>query len=550
VLISYLLALGWANHQMGLLAAPAVLVAVLMRRPQTLLRWKLVLACAAVFALGMTPYATQPIRSAHFPPINEGEPTTWTAFVDNFTRRQYGKPSIFDRQAPFIGQLGMWWYYFKWQWLRDSASEHQAWQFGLAGLFGVLGLFGGWVHWKRDRRSFWYFSTFLFTLTIALITYLNFKYGNTQAPELGDTVAREVRDRDYFFLVSFAAWGVWAALGLVWVWEGIAELFGTVRVKLGREMVEVPVRRGWIAGSFILAIAFVPLVTNWRSASRAHQTDTRDFAHDLLDSVEPYGVLITAGDNDTFPLWYAQEVEGIRKDVIVLCTSLLNTDWYIRQMIRRPVYEYDAAKGPALYRGRSWPKPTGSPIHLRLGEADSLPEYYEVRSPQQFKKGTIVATLQPQVLEKASIVLLDIIRDDWPARPIFFSRTTGSYGNQLGFGDYLLTQGLARKLLSVPPAPSKDIVPGAEGLLDLDASVRLWTEDFLGPAAVIRRGIWVDRASVGIPYMYVSTATMLSQLTFARGDTALARQFAVQARELAVATGLEQLFQPATSGRR
>ena len=76
------------------------------------------------------------------------------------------------------------------------------------------------------------------------------------------------------------------------------------------------------AGGLLLAIALVPIFANWASASRAGQTDTADFAADLLNSVEPYGVLVTAGDNDTFPLWYAQEVEGIRRDVIIACLSL------------------------------------------------------------------------------------------------------------------------------------------------------------------------------------------------------------------------------------
>ena len=540
VLICYLLGLGWANHQMGLLAGPAVGVAVLMRRPETLARWKLLLACAGVFALGFSPYATQPIRSLHYPPINEGEPTTWQAWWDNFTRIQYAKPALSDRQAPFFAQIGMWWFYFKWQWFRDPADAYQWAQRGLAALFFALGLAGGWVHWKRDRRSFWYFATFMFTLTVLLITYLNFKYGNSQSPELGTNVPREVRDRDYFFIVSFAAWGVWAALGLVWMWEGLAEMLGVERVKLGRETLEVPTRKGWLAMSWILAIALVPLFTNWRAASRAHQRDTRDFAHDLLDSVEPYGVLVTAGDNDTFPLWYAQEVEGIRKDVLVLCTSLLNTDWYIRQMIRRPVYEYDAAKGPAVYRGIAWPKPAGSPIHMTMDEANALPEYMEVRTPQVFVKDKIRATLQPQYLDRASIVLFRIVKDDYPARPVYFSVTMGGVPQQLGFSDYLLTQGLARKLVPEPIKGTRDTVLSQEGWLDVQRTMRLWNEDFLGPAAVIDRGLWVDRSSVGIPYEYIATALTLQQVLLARGDSAQARALDRTARRLAAATGLDQ----------
>src|SRR4051812_37403535 len=139
VLVAYILGLGYANHMAGMLAAPAVGLAVLIRRPRTILRWKLLLACVAAIFLGLTPFATQPIRAAHFPAINEGEPTacrtklevsctfskgTLDAFQYNFNRGQYGKPDLAERQASFGEQLGMWWMYFKWQWIRDAHSEH------------------------------------------------------------------------------------------------------------------------------------------------------------------------------------------------------------------------------------------------------------------------------------------------------------------------------------------------------------------------------------------------------------------------------------------
>jgi len=121
VLIAYLLGLGYANHMAGMLPAPAVGLAVLIVRPRTILRWKLLLACGAALLFGLTPFATQPIRAAYFPPINEGEPTacrteinmsctfskgTYTAFMYNFNRGQYGKPELSERQAPFSAA---WW---------------------------------------------------------------------------------------------------------------------------------------------------------------------------------------------------------------------------------------------------------------------------------------------------------------------------------------------------------------------------------------------------------------------------------------------------------
>lgn len=557
ILIAYLLGLGYSNHMAGFIPAPAVAIAVLVRRPATLLRWRLLLAGVGALILGMTPFATQPIRAAFFPPINEGEPTgcresfewgctfstqTWDAFKYNFNREQYGKPSVIERQAPFTAQIGMWWLYFRWQWLRDAYLEHQTLQSVLAAIFLVLGLFGGWVHWQRDRRSFWFFGPLMATLTLVLIYYLNFKYGYSQSMHLGETVDREVRDRDYFFLWSFSAWSVWAALGLVFVWESLAALIGTQAVKLGKQVLNLPTRRGWAMASPVLALALVPLVGNWHSAARDDDTSTRDFAHDLLNSIEPYGILVTVGDNDTFPLWYAQEVEGIRPDVVIANTSLLNTDWYVRQMIRNPVREYDAAKGPAIYRDRTWPKPAAPPLRLTLDEADALPLAEEKRDTLLFSAGNIRAVIQPRIFTKADYAVLLMIRDN-PDRPVYFARTSGGYGHELGFGPYLVMQGLARKLMPDIPTPTPDtlLVPG-EGWVDLKTSTALWNTVFEGHDALIRKGNWPDRASVGIPALYVNTGLIMAEALESQGKQTEATSILQKTEAVARATRIDEYF--------
>ena len=564
VLCAYLLGLGYTNHMAGMLPMLAVGVAVLVRRPRTLLRWKLLLAGLAALVFGITPFATQPIRAAFMPALNEGEPTacqdglkvsctfskeTYDRFMYNFNRGQYGKPQLTERQAPFSGQLGMWWYYFKWQWLRDAHGERPFAQAILAATFLVLGLFGGWVHYKRDRRSFWYFGTLMFSMTLFLIYYLNFKYGATQAPELGNTVEREVRDRDYFYLWSFSAWGVWAGLGLLFIWEAASGLFGTEKVRLGGQTVEEPTRNAWLKGSPVLALALIPFFTNLGTAPRRGHTETEDFAHDLLNSVEPYGVLVVVGDNDTFPLWFAQEVEKVRQDVVVANTSLLNTDWYTRQLIRRPVFEYDAARGPAIYAAKQWPRPAGAPLRMTPQEADSVPPYMFIKGPMELRVGELKVTLDPQrlqqdgngngVLQRADVFVLKMIADSWPGRPVYFSRTSGGYARELGFGNNVLTQGLASKVFVPPTASGRDtLFVQGDGWMDVARTHALWKDVFRAPRALIRRGDWIDQPSIGIPYLYVATGLELSEALAGR-DPAAARAVLSTTRQVASAMRLD-----------
>jgi hypothetical protein len=534
ILTAFLAGLGYANHPAGFLVIPAVAVAVVALRPRMLLRWRVVAACAAALALGLTPFAVQPIRSAYFPSLNEGEPTgcatrievsctlsalTLERLRDNVQRSQYGKPAMLDRQAPLGAQLGLFWTYFKWQWLRDAHGTHAAAQSVLAVLFLVLGLAGAREHWRRDRSTFWYFGILMLTLTLALVYYLNFRYSWGQAPELGRTVEREPRERDYFFVWTFSAWSVWVALGIVALWQWAARLLGRVarlRNDDGREA--LPQERSWLLASPVLALALVPLFTNASQASRRGETFTRDWAVDLLNSVEPYAILITNGDNDTFPLWYAQAVEGVRKDVIVAVTTYVEMDWFARQLIRRPVYPYDVEKGPAIYRNRDWKRPDGPPLKMTLGEADSIPRIVALEQPQRFVDGNLVATVGPGYLTRGQIVVLRMIMDAYPERPIYFS--AGGFAHQLGLGPYLLTQGMVQKLMpdSVQAAPG--IVASASGYFDVARTEVLWNDVYRAPAALIRQGNWVDLPSAGIPFGYAVTGEMLAQSLVLRGDSA------------------------------
>jgi hypothetical protein len=143
-------------------------------------------------------------------------------------------------------------------------------------------------------------------------------------------------------------------------------------------------------------------------------------------------------------------------------------------------------------------------------------------------------------LERADQALLLMIRDSYPERPFYISRTAGSYGDtRLGLTSHLLAQGLARKLVPTVPRDGRDtLFLPRDGWVDVPRSLALWDSVYLGPAALAREGKWVDNASVGIPLLYVTTAASLAQAEQMRGNAEAAERLAARARELAGATGL------------
>ncbi len=336
ILMVFILALSVGNHLMAFLAAPALALFVVLVHPRALLNWRLYVAAVVATFLGLSVHLFLPLRAALDPVINEASPTceslggaltsilSWgQAGCANLSaalqRQQYVKPPLFPRLAPLHLQLLNYLQYFDWQWsrmLEGTQVVFAAARLPFTLLFSGLGLYGAVEHYRRDRISWWYFLTLFATLSVALVFYLNFKYGYSIQGPPAESVAHEVRERDYFFIVSFSVWGLWAGMGIAALWRALGRRLG------GAGWRSVPV----------LGVAFVPLLLNWSWASRAGDHSARDWAYNLLMSVEPYGVLFTNGDNDTFPLWYLQEVEEIRQDVTVIVTSYLNIDWYVFQL--------------------------------------------------------------------------------------------------------------------------------------------------------------------------------------------------------------------------
>ena len=207
-------------------------------------------------------------------------------------------------------------------------------------ILGLLGLVWQSFAGKRGIEQFWVVFFLFFMTGVAIVLYLN------QPPQ-------QPRERDYAFAGSFYAFAIWIGLGVIGLWNLL--LIGWKRLKI---------RKGnpalYCAGVATLMGIAVPLQMvsqTWDDHDRSGRYAARDFAINYLESLEPNAIVFCNGDNDTFPLWYAQEVEGIRPDVKIINLSYLNSDWYANQMRRQ---SYDAP--PVSF--------TATPADYAYGRAD------------------------------------------------------------------------------------------------------------------------------------------------------------------------------------
>ena len=357
--------------------------------------WRLAFWFATLALVGFSNHAYIPIRSALDPAIDENDPEisvervvdlldqdNWGRFNGFLARKQYGSESMiaraFHRRAQVSHQLLSWPHmgfggyqfaqYLPWK-VGEVRFTREYGKFAVAeednppttklGIdfptqmmlfkgneavpFVLFVLFNGLVFlvclrlWKRDRTTASYVGALYLITTMGLLFYMNFadglgseRYAYEQWEKNGrpapgpQTVQMEVRERDYFYTPGFMMMGIVFGIG-----AGMAVCALWRRRK---ETDDGSLARGAAAAMVVLSAA-VPIWSNYAEHDRSGNFIPWDYAYNLLMSCEPDGILITNGDNDTFPLWFAQEVEGIRTDVRVVNLSLGNTDWYIRQIL-------------------------------------------------------------------------------------------------------------------------------------------------------------------------------------------------------------------------
>ncbi len=393
----------------------------------------------------------------------------------------------------------------------------------------ILGILGVLYQYKKDKNgSFISFLLFFFT-GLAIVFYLN-QAGN------------QPRERDYAFVGSFYAFAIWIGLGVMQVKDWLSKFTSQTVANASAALV------------CLLAVPVLMAAEEWDDHDRSKKQIARDLAKNYLESCAPNAILFTFGDNDTYPLWYAQEVEGIRKDIRVINYSLLGIDWYINQM-RYKVNEsapIDVIWGADKIEG-------GKRDYIRFFEREGLTDqnrfvdlyslmndfvgsddqaaqvqmqdgtwmnYLPVKKvsvPVDFakvrKNGLVEAgdsvvsdmrfEIPKDVLMKNDLAVLNIIAANKWDRPIYFTSPFG----ELGFGQYLRNEGQSYRLVPV----------AGQNMVNTRKSYDVLKNKFAFGSANIP-GVYFDeenrRHLVSIRQSYAEAANQLA----IQGDSAKARE--------------------------
>ena len=416
-----------------------------------------------LIVLGYSTYTLIFIRANSMTPMNVNDPSNLPRFVSYINRDQYGDEPMMNRRwsdqpaqraaaAKYTSDFDYFWRYqlvhmylryVGWNYVGSEGDWKDAgvnWK-QLYGIPLFLGLLGAFHHWRKDPRMAAVASATFVVMGLALVLNRNF-----QEPEF--------RERDYFFIGSFFMFSMWIGMGTI----GLIDWFKEKYRSAGR----FPLT-GY--GLLILAFVFVPvnmLRTNFHQANRKGNYFAWDYSYNVLQSCDQDAILFTNGDNDTYPLWYLQQVEGIRRDVRVVTVGLLSMNWYVRQLkhsqpygakkvpISTPDGEIDNLS-PREFQPRVVRLPVPAEVMKRYGlersavsvttkdKGNPLPDTISFTMQNTLQYGNTKA------IRAQDLMVLDIIASSNWERPIYFAMTVPPEG-QIGLKDYLQLEGLAYRL--------------------------------------------------------------------------------------------------------
>ena len=400
-----------------------------------------------------------------------------------------------------------------------------------------IGLLGLMYHAQRDLKSFYVLLVlFLFT-GLALKIYLN------ERPF-------EPRERDYALVGSFYVFAMWVGFGVYAIYEMIKE-------KVASKLVG-PV----VIASTLLVAPILMATQNWDDHDRSGKYTAIAMAKNYLDSCDQNGILFTIGDNDTFPLWYAQEIEGYRTDVKIVCTSLLMTDWYIDQM-KMKTYKSDGL--PISFNHQQYVADNRDVIifnkkvdsrwdlkdFIEFGKREDTLSQVEMESGHRLhffptnkvrfqvdKKNVITnkivnpalndsivpfidIDIKGGALYKNRLIMLDILNNNKWKRPIYFS--PGSFGDDdyLWMKDYLQMDGMVYKLVPIKTPVNEDDYPDM-GRLDTDKMYQLAMHWFWGNGESTK--IYHDPETRRNAISYRTNLSRLTKQLIAEGKLAKAKK--------------------------
>jgi hypothetical protein len=397
--------------------------------------------------------------------MNEDDPKTFSGLVTYLNREQYGEFPIFKRRWSGEGQhQSTWSNYssdldFAWRYQIDHMFNRYVF-FNFIGrqstvqdtgvnwgqLFGIpffVALFGLYYHFKNN----WKMASVFLTLFI-LMGYLIAFYQNQQESQ--------PRERDYFYSGAYFVMAVWIALGM----RGLVDLVGT---SLARSSAARPALFGTIA----LGVLLIPgrmLQTNYFTHDRSKNWIPWDTAYNLLQSCLPDAILFTNGDNDTFPLWYLQDVEAVRRDIRIVNLSLVNTNWYIKQL--KNLEPFGAKKvaislsdaaidqiQPVRWKSRTITIPVPKQVAAKFGSTDTS---VLNRGAISFTMSSTLQFGDVTAIRVQDIMVRDIIEQNAWKRPIFFAMTC-SEDTKIGAGDYMRMEGFAYQLVPQKRNPDASV---------------------------------------------------------------------------------------------